>query len=177
MTGGWTTPTTWNPGQVVSATDLNTHLRDNLNYLVSGFPMSMVVRNNAGNYTTTSTTFVDVDATNLIITITLQSGRAIIYAQCMCLGDAAAGDGMEIDIIVDSTTRAGNATHGLFRVARTLRSHAAVFAVFTGLSVNASHTFKLQFRTVGAGTATIEANPGNTTTTSGSLVQMVGWGF
>lgn len=29
----WTTPDDWKTGQVVSASDLNTHLRDNLNYL------------------------------------------------------------------------------------------------------------------------------------------------
>lgn len=29
----WTTPRTWNPGETVTASLMNTHLRDNLNYL------------------------------------------------------------------------------------------------------------------------------------------------
>src|SRR5258706_5274648 len=74
----WSTPPTFTSGQVITATDLNTYLRDNPNYLLSR-PKNAVKRDNNANYTTTSASFVDIDGTNLSITLSV-SGSAVLLA-------------------------------------------------------------------------------------------------
>ena len=56
----WITPKTWAVDELVTASMLNTHLRDNLNYLL-GRPKQVIRRDNNATYTTTSTSFVDID--------------------------------------------------------------------------------------------------------------------
>ncbi len=71
----WTTPRTWTVGQVVGASDLNTDVRDNLNWLLTG--RGAIYARSAGNYTTTSTSYADVDGTNLSFAI-VDAGTKIL---------------------------------------------------------------------------------------------------
>ena len=52
----WKNPQTWVAGNLVTANDLNTHLRDNLNYLHTGRPLAFkeCVSGPSGIYTTTA---------------------------------------------------------------------------------------------------------------------------
>lgn len=155
----WTPPTTWVAGVTVGATDLNSNIRDNMNFVFNG-KAAQVVRF-LSNYATTGTSFADIDATNLIITKTITTGRALVaFIGCGADMNAVPGattDWGAFDIIVDSTTRAGDATYG------TLIWNSAggsgyggpqpvVIALFTGLSA-ASHTFKPQWKTNNAANA------------------------
>src|SRR5512134_3501672 len=72
----WTFPKTWFAGELLTASLLNTHLRDNLNAL-KFLPKDRFV-DNAASYSTTSTTFVDVDTTNLTLTIETTGGDALV---------------------------------------------------------------------------------------------------
>jgi len=55
----WTTPKTWATGELVTATDLNLHVRDNLDALKN--PPTALTRYTPGTpFSTTSTTFVDI---------------------------------------------------------------------------------------------------------------------
>lgn len=155
----WTTPATWTAGQVIGATDLNAQVRDNLSYLFSGRPLGTKVYVGAANYTTTSATFSDVDAANLILSLSsVSSGRIIALAALYGGSDNTASSAIEVDLILDSTTRAGHATHGLMRGVQNVSWGMFIIGYFSGVSVG-SHTIKLQFRNVTAGaTATIFAN-------------------
>lgn len=143
----WTTPATWTTNQLVSASDLNAQIRDNMSFLFNGQSVSSVVRN--GTYSTTSNSFVDVDAVNLILTLTVTTGRVLIvaYGQAACSNTASAYT--DVDIILDSLTRAGNTT-GLFNIPPNTTLPFVAGALFTGLSAG-SHTFKLQYRNRVAG--------------------------
>jgi len=71
----WTTPATWVAATPLGAAQLNEQLRDNLNALKT--PPTDVY-NPAGGYSTTSTSYVDVDATNYNLTITTTGGDILI---------------------------------------------------------------------------------------------------
>ena len=64
----WTQPKTW-ASEPLTSSDLNTHLRDNLEILKDP-PSDDNILNQGSDYTTTSTAFVNIDGTNLSLTIT-----------------------------------------------------------------------------------------------------------
>src|SRR5690242_16872399 len=134
---GWTTPATWNPGQVISATDLNTHLRDNLNYLLSGRARQVIKRDNNANYSTTSTSFVDIDATNLSITLNL-SGSAVLVT-FTAVADNTGGGLPVLDIDVDGTRYGSAGADGLVQAGGN-KSPVTLSVLITGLSAG-NHTF------------------------------------
>lgn len=139
----WTTPQTWTPGQVVAASDLNSNIRDNSLYLFAGRPLGYVQRTGSADYAISSTTFADVDAANLILTLTISSGRVLCIASGGLLNPVSSA--LALDFIADSTTRAGGVSGVLLsQFSNTGQVYTAV-GVFSGLSAG-SHTFKLQSR-------------------------------
>jgi hypothetical protein len=149
----WTSPATWTPGQVVGATDLNTHLRDNMTYVGTQRPNGTIKRT-AGNYTTTSLTFVDVDVTNVIVTFSTVTGKVLVG----CSGRFASGinnQGGYVALMVDGALYGVGGTFGqAFAPNLTSGSTLPINFCFeiAGLSL-ASHTFKLQWRVDNAGAA------------------------
>lgn len=73
----WTDPKTWSIGEALTAALMNIQLRDNLNALKDA-PEDNYIINEASDYTTASNSFVDVDATNLKLTITTTGGDILI---------------------------------------------------------------------------------------------------
>jgi hypothetical protein len=149
----WTSPPTVSPGGLISASLFGNVIRDNLNYLHSGQPVQKLVYAHTADYSTNLNTWSDVDATNLAFAMTLTTGRAIIDAHFTLGADNTSGSAALVDVIVDSTTRAGHTTYGLARVTQNSLDHVHITAVFTGLTAG-SHTFKLQFRNLTAGAVT-----------------------
>jgi hypothetical protein len=157
----WTTPITWATNQLVAASDMNNNVRDNANYLFNGRPQT-TKKTAFSTLSTSSTTFVDVDATNLIITHIAGSGRVLLLWTVPVLTPAVGTANASLDIIMDSTTRIGDATYGLTIVPPQFRTSCTVIGLVTGVSVG-SHTFKLQVR-AHAGTIVVGEN-----TIAGSL--------
>lgn len=121
--------------------------------------MGQVLRTGAADYTTTSGTFADIDAANLIITLFLTKPTVELFAT-FTLSDSLAAGGCMFDFILDSTTRLGGAS-GSVRVLETVaneQTNIAMLGRFTGLSLG-SHTFKLQYASVvNTQTTTIKNN-------------------
>lgn len=168
----WSTPPDFTAGAIVTETQLDT-LSSDLTFFLSGFAVSYLCYEAGADYTTTSTSFADVDATNLKLTMTVKGGRAIIFASCSLRADNTASSGAEITIIADSLTYPTAGTHGLCRVAQNATAHPGIVAVFTGLS-DGSHTFKLQFRNVQSGATATIGKASNTAATAGSPITMAG---
>lgn len=164
----WTTPATFTTGQLIGASDLNTQLRDNMNYLLGGWPLGYVNRDGVSDYSLTNTSFADTDAANLILSMVLAGTRALVWVALTAAN--VVNSTLEFDVIANSTTRAGG-TDGVISGGRSgvsgLFSYS-VLARFTGLTPG-TNTFKLQSRTVGAGTYTIYNNA--------QPITMLGWGF
>ena len=162
---GWTTPRTWVIGELVTKTMLDTHLRDNLLALKDP-PSAQVMRDNAGAYTTTSTTLVPVDDVNLKATLTTYGGDVLVWFAGTF--SAASGTNMVLDIRVDGTDRLGDGFDGL--AAQALGTSKTIVAIppviVPGLDAG-EHSFELLWRTTGA-TIRLHAD-----TTSGTALDNV----
>lgn len=108
-----------------------------------------------GDYTTTSTSFVDVDATNMALTITTGARRCLVGLTGTVANSSAGATNM-FDVDIDGVRQGG--TFGIMTdrtPSATYRQNAS-FTYLTDLLTAASHTFKLQWRTT-AGTLTMLA--------------------
>ena len=164
---GWTTPVTWAAGTVVSASDMNAQLRDNMDYVHSRKPVSINLLNDGADYTTTSTSFVDVDATDLSKSITTTTGRVLILVACVISSSVSAET--SLDVAMDGTLIGSANTLGIVTHNTNTRSLMSFATVKTGVS-NGSHTFKLQWRT-STGTATMRS----TTSTNPVSFHILEW--
>jgi len=92
----------------------------------------------SANYSSTSTSFVDIDGTNLIITKTTSSPNIMVF----CAGTFGCTSVFYMNLIMDSTTYATNAhaTYGLLQ-GYGGNVNGPMVGYFTGVSAG-SHTFK-----------------------------------
>jgi hypothetical protein len=148
----WTQPKTWTSEPLTSA-DLNIHLRDNLEALKDP-PSSLYVGNQGTDWTTTSLTFVNVDAVNLSLSITTNGGDVMVHFEGVITNS---GGGVALDFSVDGVRYVGD--DGICRNVSSASEAVSFTRLVTGLSA-ASHTFNLMFKALGAGTATIYAGAG-----------------
>lgn len=154
---GWTTPNTVAANDAISAANHNTYIRDNLLYLFSQRAIATVNYSHSADYTTTSTSFTAVDTTNLRLTATIRSGRALLSVSCEWFVTYTAGYKIYADILVDGTTRLGG-TNGIiaWENKNSNSDRCSFLYPATGLS-DGSHTFDLCWK-VSAGTGSIYAN-------------------
>ena len=149
----WTSPKTWG-SEVLTSSDLNTHLRDNLEALKDP-PSDNYEADESSDYSTTSTSFVDVDATNFNFTITTTGGDVMVGFS----GRVANASGyVHMDVDLDGTRIAADGTDGIVSSPNATAQHASFVWLVTGLSAG-SHQFKLQFK-CNSGTAVIYAGGG-----------------
>jgi hypothetical protein len=168
MTAAWTTPKTWNTGDPLTASDMNTHIRDNFEFVKTP-PTGYYKANEASDYTTTSSSFANVDATNFVQTITTAGGDVLVGFSGT-IKHSTAGQNVYLDVEVDGVRAAGD--DGMLQVSCPGTNYAfnATFVrMIRGLSAG-SHTFKLQWKT-SAATATMFAGAG----TSGSDLHPEFW--
>ncbi len=100
----WETPKTW-ASEPLTSVDLNEQVRDNLNYLKDR--VDAVAGNYhrlpAGSYSTTSTSSVDMDATNLSHTITTTGGDIRVTFTGYGRVTGAGGQNLNLSVDIDST--------------------------------------------------------------------------
>src|SRR5689334_17950276 len=103
-------------GDVLTAANMNKYVGDNVEFLLNSRGYDVNVYVPGGNLQITGAgfaSFADVDATNLKISFTVQSPRAVVVAQLYFLrttGTAA----FFLDWTNGAGTRAGDTTNGLF---------------------------------------------------------------
>lgn len=154
----WTTPKTWAVDELVTASALNTHLRDNLNALKTP-PSAHYESDEASDYTTTAGTWADVDATNLALTITTHGGDVLVHFHGTLQGS---GQHVFLDVAVDGTREGGD--DGILRVRQDDYEAVSFTRLISGLSAG-EHTFKLQWKSssgtlfAGAGTSNLDLHP------------------
>ncbi len=167
MPATWTTPRTWadlETEATLTAALMNTHIRDNEMFLKAP-PSDNYEANEAGDYTTNSAVFADVDATNLALTITTAPGvssTVMVGFHGTFEHDTPSSINLEID--VDGAPCAGD--DGILRIrptgaGGTYTKTVEFIRLITGLAANTAHTFKLQWKTA-AGNATLHAGAGST---------------
>lgn len=165
----WTAPKTWSSEPLTSA-DMNTHIRDNLNHLKDRHDINALYDLDEGaNYTTSSTSFVDVDATNLALTITTHGG-AVLVGFAGAVANATTNDTrVYFDIEVDGVRHGGDDGILCHQAGQDDDQHpqnCSFVILIDGLSA-ASHEFILQWKVsasaytmhAGAGTSNYDVHP------------------
>lgn len=135
----WSTPKTW-ASEPLTSVDLNTYIRDNQNYLKDR--VDGVADQYAGSgHTTTSTSYVDVDATNMAFTLTT-TGKDVLVT-CTLVTSHTINRYSYFQLDVDGTAQYALAysRHGTGSEYQNL----SCSQIISGLSAG-SHTFKLQWR-------------------------------
>lgn len=139
----WTSPRTWATGELVTASLMNTHVRDNLNALKE--PPGSLVRLTS-DLTTTSASLVDVSGAS--ITLTTTGGDIYVSFHCSLYGGAAA---VQIAVVLDAAVT-------VLAIQNILNSSGTPEAVSLSHKYEApaagSHTVKIRWLTT-AGTATM----------------------
>jgi hypothetical protein len=147
----------WIAGNLVLATDMNL-IGNDLNWLKAP-PTANYVLNQGSDYTTTSSSFVNVDGTNLSLAITTAGGNVLIGFSGV-VGNNTLAAVVYLDVDIDGAGRfAGD--DGIVAIQHSVAGHmynASFVVLKTGL-VAGLHTFKLQWK-VQAGTGTLYAGAG-----------------
>jgi hypothetical protein len=117
---------------------------------------SAVYTRNSTNYSTNSTSFVDVDNTNTNVTLDTGANRVMVTL-CACANLGAAGL-VFMDLLVDATSVSGG--EGIVCVEPAAgQNHNVGFTWITDALTAGSHTFELQWK-VSTNTATMFAGDG-----------------
>ena len=103
----YTAVATRSGANTVSSSDWNTYVRDNMAYLFQGRPRTQIIREGSSNYTTSSTSFVAVDTTNLRIIREQARVPVIVDAGVGTASDAAIAMEIGADAVLLNTAVAG----------------------------------------------------------------------
>ena len=144
MTAVWTPPRTWNVGELVTAGLLNTHLRDNLEFLYFG--NYQIISEGLGQ-NITSTTFATVPGWNVTITPSSATAKWLFIFTAQWQHSAANG-ALLLDLH-DSVVggRLGGTSLGLYRD-HSFATNVAKTATMVALaSVSSARTITLQAAT------------------------------
>ena len=149
----WVSPKSWAVNELLTASNMNIHLRDNLGALKDP-PTDYYDFNEGADYTTTSATFADIDATDLALTITTTGGDVFVHFHGLVKNSTTERTYFDVD--VDGARTAGD--DGITLQGGTDTESISFTRLIAGLSAGA-HTFKLQWK-VSGGTATLYAGAG-----------------
>jgi hypothetical protein len=153
MTATYTAPRTWTTGEIVTASIMNTHVRDNLDYLKAR-PVVRVSDLDGTVSSTTSASFVDITGATVNIT-TSGSSRLLILASGS--GAFPNANTSYITALVDGTNQ-GDATWGF--IAGTVATAPIPWAfvhLTTAAVADGVHTVKLQHKISSGGSMVIYA--------------------
>lgn len=154
----WTTPNTATAGGLIRATDYNTYVRDNLNYLLSR-NNSQIIRNNTATYTN-SGAFAAIDTTNLSITLTMTTTKVLLLLTGTA-SNSSAGQETDFDFLIDGTRYGNSYTRGLSGFyAPGANYHVMVSVAVIATVSTGNRTFKPCWR-AGGGTSSFYSDTGN----------------
>jgi hypothetical protein len=149
----WTTPRTWATGELVTAAQLNQHLRDNLDWLKSPV-WAQHIGTGTGNYALTPVTNTwTLIHSDFERSLTSLGGRVLIHAACLVNTTATGTTGLslEIDGVMQGNTDGIAAIFGA--------GTAFLSFVFPVVLSAGPHTIRLMTRVTTAGTVTIYNHP------------------
>jgi len=157
----------WEPGQLVTAADLNAQIRDNVGYLFAR-PIAAVTADENSDFTTTATDFVDIDA-GFSVLLALEGSRARVHFHGVLFlqGSSAGTQRAFFDVAVDGVRQAGDDGICFVETVNNGVRHVSFTRLITGLTPG-THTFRPQWKcyasagtpsvTMYAGAGTPQAN-------------------
>lgn len=156
----WNAPTSRSTGELITAAIWNADIVDNLLALKSP-PGTNYVADESSNYTTTSTSFTEVDATNLALTMTTTGGAVFVGFHGVL---TVSTHPMTVFFNVDQDGSPVAADDGIMLITSftTGTVHPVSFVRQISAPAAGSHTYKLQWK-VNTGTGTLYAGAGTST--------------
>lgn len=150
----WNNPRTWTNGEVVNQTMLNPHLRDNLAYLANR--PSGIGLGGGADYSTSSSSWANIDASNLSKTITVQAGGRLlaIFQGSVYLNNSNLA--VALRIAINGTDYSFGKTYGNLASQVPYRTPFVIVAAAENLSPG-SYTVTPQWRTISGATAIIHS--------------------
>lgn len=150
----YTTPRNWATGELVTATMMNVHVRDNFN-AIKAPPTDTYEINEAADYTTTSATFVDIDGTDLSLAITTTGGDILVTFVGSFFNSSTGNT--YLDVTLDAVREAGDdGICGMRSPSANVIPFVMSFSWWILAPSAAAHTINLQWKT-NAGTSTLYA--------------------
>lgn len=153
----WVTPATRASGDALTASMWNQQVRDNENVLKTP-TSSYGVADQASDYTTTSATYADVDATYMTSGSRTWNGGLVNVTFQGTIQSSLNTTTIAFDIAVDGTRVAGDDGLIVWRMTTSNAGFAISFSTWIPVAAG-SHTISLQWKTSG-GTATLNAGAG-----------------
>jgi hypothetical protein len=154
----WTNPPTITPGSVISASSFGNVVRDDLLYLLAR-PKQAIIRNPGSDYTTTSTSFVAIDSTNLSISLTISGSAIWVYFNGVYRGTST-DVRLALDLNVNGARYAAGNADGIVQsiapIGGNYPSPIGFGVLITGLAAG-SHTLVPVWKVMVAGTAGLSA--------------------
>lgn len=156
LTSAWTSPTTWT-ASLVTVSQFNQQIRDNLLALKSP-PAALAMPNNT--YTTSSTSFVDIDANDFKCDVTV-AGSIVFFWFVATVQHSDTGGIINFNISVDNVNQYGDDGIYALRPMDFTTSHRMPVTIVHRLSgiTPGTRTFRMKWKTSGA-TATLHAHGG-----------------
>jgi hypothetical protein len=154
----WVTSRTWSAGELVTASIMNAHVRDQLNALKTPAGGYAFV-NEGTDYSTSSTSFADIDATDLALTFVTGGGDVLLgFTAAIASSGASAKNYFDIYESVANTRIGGDDGLTIITTANVTATNGTLvsFTVRIPSLSAASHTFKVQWK-VSGGTVTMFA--------------------
>ena len=137
MTATWTQPRTWSVGELTTASLMNQHVRDNLDWLKTP-PQGVYTA--PANIVITNTTMADIMSP---ITITSAGGAFLVGLQA-CMTAPTNTVAVSFDLHVDGVTQGGTSGIHFFNGTGTGTGFDASFVFYVAPKAAGSHTFKLR---------------------------------
>jgi len=140
----WTAPKTW-VSEVLTSNDMNTYLSDNTQYLYDELTTTVVKQidtNTSTEYSTTSTSVVAIDATDLNITLTLSGEKDVLITFAGTFYAVSGATTLISELLASGVS---------YEIVHTTmdnleRKNASYAFIISGLSAG-SHTFRPRWRT------------------------------
>lgn len=153
MAAIYTTPRTWTAAELVTASIMNTHVRDNLDYLKAR-PVARFADLDGTVLSTTSTSFVDV--TGASVSITTSGSSRLLIMTSGSVQSTGATSACYFTLVVDGTNQgdASLGVQGVQAITGTDTPFSSVFITSAAVS-DGAHTVKVQFRTTGGVTSAV----------------------
>ncbi len=146
----WTSPRTWVATEVVTATLMNAHVRDNLNYLFTR-PQAATALDINSQFSTTATTFANINSTAMALNVTPAGTRVLLGFTCVAR-QLAAADVMYFTIYQNGTALYPDAVDGLIRTPGVAGYWPISFTVMaTGLTSGTTYTYQVRWKTDNTG--------------------------
>ena len=152
----WHDPKTWNTGDLLTAQEMNSQLRDNLRYLKE-LPYAQSTIRQETNYSTGSRGFVDIDASALSLTLRTAGAAQIGFLGTFQMDRSSV---LYLDLMVDGVRLGNDRGMSYLRFSEANQPQGFAFTLLRDQLTPGERTFRMQWRVL-SGNVTLFAAAGS----------------